>query len=322
MKFTNAIKIATANKWLCLKTLIYKSVVFIATIISLFLFANIVIEQVLKSQEIKDVINATRSIVKNFIMMQSGEENVKLGQILETSITSLQNYISGMTGQIIFVVISMFLVISFAVFLLSLGDYSIGVNVYEHTSSMLHAGFFSTLFDNFKKASIYALYKTLYLMVYYTVGFALIISIIIATEQFLGLYVITLALFLFFTLNSLCYTLAGLVLPKMICENLTPVKAFKSSFKKGEGKLFFSRLISYFLMSITIYVISVISVVSTFLVALLIIIPLSSIAYIALKFVDYYSIIKVKYYITYDEIVVPKELRTNDEHLLNKVDID
>ncbi|MBO5851026.1 MAG: hypothetical protein J6R29_01690 [Clostridia bacterium] len=321
MKFTNAIKIATANKWLCLKTLIYKSVVIIATIVSLFLFANIVIEPILKSQEVANVINATRNVIKNFILMNQGEE-IELGVVLKTSINSLLINVKNMTTEIVLVVIAMFLVIAFAVFLLSLGDYSIGVNVYEHTSSMLHAGFFSTLFENFKKASIYALYKTLFLMVYYTLGIALILFVIISTAKFLGLYVVTLALLLFFIENSLCLTLSGLVLPKMICEKVSPIKAFKTSFKKGECQLFFSRLISYFLMTITMYVVGVVSVVSTFFVALLIIIPLSSIAYIALKFVDYYSIIKVKYYITYDEIVVPKELRTNDEHLLNKVDID
>lgn len=322
MKITTAIKIATANKALSIKILLYKLVVIIACVVSLLLFANIVIEPIVKSQEVKDVVNATRNLIKNFVLMQQDNSMAEYGGLIKTSLSALAGYVSHMSGEIVLVAIAMLSVITFTVFLLSLADYSIGVNVYEHMSSMRHAGFFSTLFDNFKKAAVYALYKTLFLMVYYLIFTSLIILAVISTAKFLGIYVVTLALFLFFLEHSLCLTLTGLVLPKMICENLTPPKAFKSSFKKGECKLFFSRLISYFLMTVTIYVVSVVASISTFLVALLLIIPLSSIAYIALKFVDYYSIIKQKYYITYDEIVVPKELRENDEHLLNKVDID
>ena len=42
----------------------------------------------------------------------------------------------------------------------------------------------------------------------------------------------------------------------------------------------------------------------------------------AARFVDYYTIKRKKYFITYDDIVIPKELRTDGEQLLNKVDID
>ena len=37
--------------------------------------------------------------------------------------------------------------------------------------------------------------------------------------------------------------------------------------------------------------------------------------------VDYFTINKMKYFIDYDNIIVPKELRENDEQLLNKVEI-
>ena len=40
-----------------------------------------------------------------------------------------------------------------------------------------------------------------------------------------------------------------------------------------------------------------------------------------MRLVDNYTINKKKYFIDYDNIIVPKELRENDEQLLNKVDI-
>ena len=42
----------------------------------------------------------------------------------------------------------------------------------------------------------------------------------------------------------------------------------------------------------------------------------------AVRFVDYYTVNVKKYYVTFDNIVIPKELRTKGEQLLNQVDID
>ena len=42
---------------------------------------------------------------------------------------------------------------------------------------------------------------------------------------------------------------------------------------------------------------------------------------VAMRLVDYYIIHVKKYFIDYDNIIIPKELRENDEQLLNKVDI-
>ena len=214
MKISNAIKIATSNKALCIKTLLYKLVVILACVTSLFLFANIVIEPILKSQEILNLFNATRNIVKNFIMMNPDQQSAEY-------------------GEIIFVTIAMVLVLAFTSFLLALGDYSIAVNVFEHMTCMRHASFFSTLFDNFKKASRYAIFKTLFTMLYYGLALSLITLVIIATAKFLGIYVITLLIFLLLFASALNFALVGLVLPIMISEKLSPIQAFKKSFKNG-----------------------------------------------------------------------------------------
>ena len=42
---------------------------------------------------------------------------------------------------------------------------------------------------------------------------------------------------------------------------------------------------------------------------------------VAMRLVDYYIIHVKKYFIDYDNIFIPKDLRENDEQLLNKVDI-
>ena len=74
-------------------------------------------------------------------------------------------------------------------------------------------------------------------------------------------------------------------------------------------------------MIIIVFVINALSAFVTFYVSLLVTVPLTIIIFKTLKFVGYYTENKKKYFINYDEIYVPKELRKNDENLLNEVDI-
>ncbi len=322
MKITNAIKIAMANKFLCCKTFIYKAVVILACVLSLSLFANIVLEPILASQEVSNVLAVIRKAIKNFILMETNNDGVVYADALKASIKVLIDFIKNMTAEIFWVSFVMVVIIYLTVFLLGLADYSIGVNVNEHMTSMLHAGFFGTLFDNFKKASIYSLYRTLLIFIYNSLVFSLLTVVVIYASKFFGVYIITVVVFILFASNSLRYTVTGLVLPKMVCEDKGVIVAFKECLKGKGFSLFASRYLSYLLMTITSYVVTCLSSLITFNVALIVVLPLTSVAFCSLRFIDYYVINCKKYYITYDDIVVPKELRENDEHLLNKVDID
>ncbi len=322
MKITNAIKIAMANKFLCCKTLLYKAVIVFLCVLSLSLFASIVINPILNSEEVSNILDTMRQIVKDFLLMNPKTDGSAYSEALKSSFNVLLDFIKNMTGEIFWVSLAMVVIVYLTVFLLGLADYSIGVNVNEHMTSILHAGFFGTLFDNFKKASIYSLYRTLLLFVYNSIVFSVVAVVVIYTSKWFGLYTITVIFFIFFVSNALRYAFTGLVLPKMVCENKGVITAFKESIKPSEFSQFASRFLSYLLMSITAYVISCLSSLITFNVALIVVIPLSSVAFTSLRFIDYYAINQKKYYVTYDEIVVPKQLRENDEHLLNKVDID
>jgi hypothetical protein len=53
----------------------------------------------------------------------------------------------------------------------------------------------------------------------------------------------------------------------------------------------------------------------------ILLIPFASLLLVTMKTVDYFTINKKKYFVDYDTIFVPKELRENDENLLSDVDI-
>ena len=116
--------------------------------------------------------------------------------------------------------------------------------------------------------------------------------------------------------------LVGMVPAKMVCENTGVLKSFKDSFKGLSFKTMLERFISYFVLRLIVFSTSILFSITTFYVSLLVTIPLYSITYMAVRFIDYYTVHHNKYFITYDNIVIPKEHRTKGEQLLNKVDID
>ena len=78
---------------------------------------------------------------------------------------------------------------------------------------------------------------------------------------------------------------------------------------------------SYSLINIVVYYLFATSFLFTFGVGTIFLIPLSTMFVCGMKTVDYYVIHTRKYFIDYDNIVVPKELRENDEQMLKDVEI-
>ncbi len=320
MKITNGVKIAISNKSLWLKTMLAKSIVVIAFIVSLYFMANIIIEPILKSAELKSLIDAVRKIVSDFILFKDSNSDLNAVLIKDTT-TSFIAYIHSMLANIIWVGVGIVVLFQIVKFIFSMFDYVVGVNINEHMSSMLHAGFFTTLFENFKMASKYALFRTLLMFIYDIIVAGLMSLLFFTFMDFLGIYSLSLLVLVLFMAIALRLTVTGLVLPIMICENKGPFEAFKISFKYLRLQESFNRFLSYLITSFVVYVVVIVSSIVTFNVAFVLAVPLSGIIFKSLRFVDYYTLTCKKYYMTFDDIVIPKELRQNDEQLLNKIDI-
>ncbi len=320
MKITNGVKIAISNKTLWLKTMLAKSIVVILFVALFYSIANIIIEPILKSEELKELIGAVRKIVSDFVTFNDSNSESNAVLIKDTT-TSFLTYIHSMLANIIWVAVGIIFLFQVLKFIFSMFDYVIGVNINEHMSSMLHAGFFSTLFENFKLASKFALSRTLFIFVYDLAVAGLTFLLFFVVMDLLGIYSLSLFVILLFMAIALRLTISGLVLPIMICENKGPFEALKISFKYWRLQEFFNRFLSYLITAFVVYVVVLVSSIVTFNVAFVLAVPLSSIIFKALRFVDYYTLTCKKYYITFDDIVIPKELRQNDEQLLNKIDI-
>ena len=320
MKISNGLRIATSNKTLTFKVLLYKLVVMLIASIFIVIFSSRIISPVLNSAEFKSIIGIVKKIVVNYFDVNQSAGDA-ISAELSTAIAGLYAFILSMQGEILISAIVLFVIVQVIKFFFSICDYVVAVNINEHMSSMRHAEFFSTLFDNFKQAIIYALYRTLMLLLYNVVIIAATILLIIFTLKELGIMAISLVFFIVFASIALRLSCVGHILPKMTCENKGPFRSFTEGFKGKNIKVFFERFISYLVMVVGSFAVILLSSIVTFLVALLITIPFVSVAFISIRYVDYYTHNHKKYYLTFDDIVVPKELRPNDENLLNKVDI-
>ena len=321
MKVTNGIKIAMANKPLCYKMLFSRTVITVIAYAICLLIANIVIKDILRSQEIKDFFAFAVTEFKNFILGNSST-NQQLSENLNVHIQATKMMLESKLGDITWKVVIILLVVQVAKFFTGVCDYVMAVNVNEHMSSVRHAEFFTTLVEHISPAIRYALYCVVSLLLYNALIIGISSLLFIALIKYIGFFTFTVVLAFVLFADAFRLMLVGMVPAKMVCEKCGVMRAFKDSFKGLSFRLMVERFLSYFIMRLIHISVTVLMTLSTLGVSLLVTIPFFSVSYMAVRFVDYYTVKRKKYYLTFDEIVVPKELRNKGEQLLNRVDID
>ncbi len=328
MKSNHALKIATELKGLTFKTLLARLCIYIFTAGLVVIFAWSAISPIVNSALFREDVKALIDTLKTFVLefLNPGTMDTSItAEVINANVTAITMHVYDNLNGIIWALIAIFLVWQLAVFLTSICDYTIAVNINNHMSSLIKTKFFLPLIENFKGACKYGLYMVVMLLVYNVAVISICYLFALMFINAFGLFALSLIVLTFVSAIAIRFALIGHVLPKMICEDKKPLTAFKECFKdlkgKGKGNLFFERFGVYFFMTILAIVINLLSAFVTFYVSLLVTVPLTIIIFKAIKFVGYYAENKKKYFINYDEIYVPKELRKNDENLLNEVDI-
>lgn len=319
MKVSNGIKIAMANKPLCYKTLLSRTLVSLILTIACFLIAKIVVDDVTQSEAYKSLITFLRTSLKNVIAVNDAA-NVNFAADFASHLQ--QVWVVVRSTELTFVVVGIVIVIQIAKFVVGICDYVVAVNVNEHMSSLRHAKFFSTLAEHFKHALGYASYCVVSLFFYNILVIAIVFGLFVLLIGPLGILAMPILLAVIFVADAFRLMLVGMIPAKMVCEGISARFAFKQAFKGLDFRTMAERFISYFTMRLLSIVVTVCASLATFGISLFITFPLFTVSYMAVRFVDYYTVNIKKYYVTFDNIVIPKELRTKGEQLLNQVDID
>ena len=325
MKANHAIKIAIEQKGLAVKVLLFRIVTYVLLGLVIFLLARGALLPIIQSQDFathwKDFIAVLKEFVVDFFSPESMATNVKFNDIQDKFIVVVGHF-SNNSLRIVLSLVGIVVVSLVGTFLFSLCDYVVGINVNYYMATLMHGGFFTVLFENFANACKFALLELVVLLVYNSLSLALCYLLTMLFMKISGLaslFFITFACALFISVR---FAFLGHILPKMVCDKKPPIQALKECFTETTKKLTFNtRFITYFFMVVSAIVINVLFAITTFYVGLLVSIPLTIIVFVTIRFVGYYTANCKKYYITFDEVFIPKELRKNDENLLNKVDI-
>ncbi|MBR6737840.1 MAG: hypothetical protein IKL82_05710 [Clostridia bacterium] len=323
MKVTNGLKIAMANKPLCYKMLFSRIIVFGLALLACWLFAGILFNPLFESNEFKALINTFFGETGFFASVLHGTfKGSEFSANLSSAVQGVFVWLGNNSSTIVWVIIAIVVVLEICRFIIGVCDYVMAVNVYEHMSSLRHAQFFTTLVEHFKPACKYGLYCIISLTLYNAVIYSLATLIAIGSIGAFGVLGVSVTILFLIIADSFRLMMVGVVPAKMVCEGCGVIKALRSALSGLKFKDMLDRFLSYFVFAVFRIATSALFAITTCGISLLISIPLFLVTNMAIRFVDYFTIKHLKYYCNYDNVVIPKELRSPEEQLLNQVDID
>lgn len=320
----NSAKITFANKSLCFKVLFCRVIIYVICFTICYFLAKATILPIIKSSEVSAVFDTLRIVVDKFFSSNPETVDVVMSTVnveLTNELKAVNDLVLSKIGGIVGSIIGVILMLLVLTFVLGVIDYTVGVLVNDYMSSLKQSNFLNTMFENFANACKYGIYRLVALLLYNVIMYSLVLALSLLLVYLIDFLALPIAVLLFILVNVNRQALAGQTLPNMICGEMATFKAFIQNFKQIDKGALKERFMSYFILGVVMFAVNVISGISTFYVALLLTIPFSAVIYSVIKFVDYYQRNNKKYYVTYDDIVIPKNLRDNDEQLLNKVDL-
>lgn len=286
MNLKNALRLTFLNNNMVIKSLIYR----------LFIFS---IYSILSYLLLKDLLVS----FNNFALSK---------EYVVNTLNTIKSYFGNHTSKLF-----IFISLSFFTGLLNnIADSSIVDIINNHMSILSREGFFGSFVRNFKLALSYAILYSFYNLIFLSVSIVLSFIIILGLMDAIGWFTIPLSIIVFVILISLKQTIISQTLPSAIVNKTNIFVAIKkNTFKKTFFSLYSNYILAY---SLVIYL-NISAGLVTFGAALMLSVPLSFILLDIMGLTSYYEINKMKYYITYDEKCIPKELRENEEVLLNEM---
>ena len=313
MRIRNAFKIAVANFALVFKNLLYKAIIFVLFALVAGLILNIGLKPVLNSLsnvlvEVKTaVVNAYNGVPTPFAP-------------LKASIEELLVYISSYDGSVFFTAVILIVVAYVFGYFSGVGDSVLVLLINGYMTSLSRPSYIGTLMENLKKILVYQLIYALLAL-----GADIITYIFTALIAYLT-FLISPILSVFFTVLSLVAlcSLSRAVLSQVTTTALCEEGKLGALILKGfrsEKEYLLKMFTEYLVLTVAILYFTLSVGVFTLGVGVLIVLPFSSVLLASVKEVDYFTINRRKYFVHFDSIFVPKELRENDEKLLNDIEI-
>lgn len=317
MRVRNVFGIVIRNYGLYFKTLLYKFVVF-----AVFAVTTILVLQV----RMRDLYDALYPVIQDvFATVKSlfssvGSQATDTTSQLSAHWNEFLAFLSKNYGSLAITAVLLFLIVFLYRFFCEIADCVSMITFDEHMSSLRKTPYVSTLFANLRAILKFVAVEVIFACAYALIVGAATYGLILLLYRNLPILLPFFILLFIFACQGLYNTFTSQFMAKAIIEK----KSLKLSVKEGlrpEKKYFWKMYASYTLINVVVYYLFSSSLIFTFGVGTVFLIPLASIFVCGMKTMDYYVINTRKYFIDYDNIVVPKELRENDEQLLKDVEI-
>ena len=317
MRVINAFKIAIGNFGLVFKNILYKIIVFAVFATAVWFTLNISLTPFI--EQLKPVLKDIAEIIKSLLQGQNGVSATN-SSALTAHFNEFLAYISANVGSIVVAALICILIVYLYRFFAGISDCTLMILVNGHMSSLSHRGYLGVMFENLKKIVVYQLIDAVLAIVYY----ALVFAVEYLLFRFLTPYLTVLVVFLGVCILAFSIGVYSSCLSQVMANMIVGGLGVKQSFIKGlnPGKKHFWRMFSAYLSVNLIFVYLVISMgVFTLGAGSVLVSAFFTLMTVCMRLVDYYTINVKKYFIDYDNIIIPKELRENDEQLLNDVEI-
>lgn len=316
MPFKNTVSIVIKNFVNVYKILLFK---IIAAVIILSIAAATILPillPMLSSEEFVVIFDDLKNFIGAFF---SGGNTKVYEEIFTQDAASLTSYLKEEATSVILVFTLALIYLLIDNFINGVSKFAFGHVVNEYLAKNAKEPYVYSFIKKLKKACVFQL---LYMAVAVTFDLAVLGIVIYVFVMLLGIVPI-LAPFavvvLFLVLTAFRHSLTCFFLPSVIAGKRSVVEGIRYT-GKITFKHFGRNFSNYLAALLIIYAVNVLFALVTFFASLLITVPLSVFFIITLQFVLFYTAENKKYYIDYDHIVVPKDLR-EEEKLLNKMDI-
>lgn len=316
MRLRNTIKMVFATFGTTYKVLLYKLVIYTLIAVAAYFAIAPNFNAILEASKLPDLIKSFGEVIMSFFNDTMAPETAQ--KVFTQNLGHFNDYLKGNMSDIYIVLILLGLFLILLNFLDNLGIFALGEIVNDHMQSLADRGFVISIFKDLKKALLFSLIEVGTNFVFFASSLAISLAIYILGFDAIGLLAIFFAIIAFITIYALKQAFTTDFMPAIIVDGKTIGEAFKESIKIKKG-VFGKTYSNYITLALTIMFMNVSFAICTFFTGLLITIPLSLLIIVAFQCVNYFTVKGKKYFISSDEIIVPKGAK---EDLSLVADID
>ncbi len=313
MYIKNTLRLFINNIGLGMKAVVFRLVVTFLGLLSLYGLLYLGLAEIFQSAQMGNVIGDLKGLWLQFIGLS--ETTVDIQSSVKELIVLLQANFS----RIVWSLLGAGVIIFAMDFLSGLCNFTLCAMVDKYMSSMFKSRFTQTFIQSLRRSVPFELFFSVVKFIFGLIMTIVLICIIVFLGQAISLLSIVFGLWCLIFIYGLFLTFTARLRPRVVQGEKISQALHNMRIKKEE---FFPIYSSIIFSIVLVAYINITMLISTFGAGLMLSFPLSFLYLMCLQNVIEYNLGEKKYYIDFKTIIIPKELRSEDEKLLSDIEIN